>query len=256
MPISRLFSPLSLASGKTITLDEERARYVTRVLRLRSGDALRVFDGGGGEFDAEVRIAARRAVDLLVGKHHNHDLESPLSVHLVQGVSRGERMDIVMQKATELGVARITPVVTERSVVRLDAEKSKKRGAHWLRVAQGACEQCGRNTVPVIGAPQDFTSWLGTEDLPVAGGIVLTPDARNAVSASAVAGGRITLLIGPEGGLSDAEREQARSAGFLAASIGPRILRTETAALAAIAILQSIHGDLAVTCPNVAPVGA
>ena len=153
-------------------------------------------------------------------------------------------MDIVVQKSTELGVRRITPVITEYSVVKLDPEKAAKRCKHWLKVAQSACEQCGRNTLPVIDLPQGLDSWLGSLKEKDATRIMLDPGSGESIAILPPAVDAVTLLVGPEGGLSDAERQQCEDSGVTAISLGPRILRTETAALAGIAVLQAYWGDM------------
>lgn len=243
-PGNRLYVPAPLGPGTDVRLSEERSHYAGRVLRLRVGDELVLFNGDGNESVAIVREVSKSAVMLSVGRRREHDVESPLKINLVQGVSRGERMDIVVQKATELGVSHITPVTTARSVVRLDGDKGEKRAAHWMRVAQSACEQCGRNVVPLVDAPRPFSRWI---ERPVPDGsrrVVLHPGTGALLSGLSQPTARTELLIGPEGGLSTAEMEQAMAAGFTPCSLGPRILRTETAAIAAIAILQSHYGDL------------
>ena len=241
---TRLYVTAALEPGATLPLDPDRSHYVARVLRLRPGDALVLFDGRGGEHAASIAGVSRNAVTVTVGERNGREAEAPLAIRLIQGISRGDRMDFVVQKATELGVRRITPVITEFSVVRLDGAKAQKRAEHWTKIAQGACEQCGRNRLPAIDAPQALAAML---DSPACGGarIVLHPGAGESLASGRFAGERIELLIGPEGGLSGGELEQAAAAGFVACSLGPRILRTETAALAALAVLQAAHGDLA-----------
>jgi 16S rRNA (uracil1498-N3)-methyltransferase len=241
---TRLYVPAPLCSGTRLLLDHERSHYVSRVLRLRAGDELVLFDGTGGEYAASISGLAKQGVTVNVGEARPREVESPLAVRLIQGISRGDRMDFVVQKATELGVQRITPVITERSVVRLDAAKAEKRLEHWRKVAQGACEQCGRNVVPAIDVPQALTNVFGRE---TAGWtrVVLHPGAAGTLLSLEVPGSRIELLVGPEGGFSDGELGHAESAGFVACSLGPRILRTETAAITAVAVLQAYRGDLA-----------
>lgn len=244
----RLFSPVPLSANTDVTLVGDQARYIGRVLRLKSGDGFTIFDGKGGEYPATVATISKTQVQINVAAIQEQNAESPLAIHLLQGVSRGERMDFVVQKATELGVRHITPVLTEFSVVKLDPKRAKKRVQHWSNIAISACEQCGRNVLPHIDAPQPLRNWFGdnlsnnpdnTETR-----ILLRPGAESALGSIAKPAGDLTLLIGPEGGFSDAEYEQAGIAGFKAADFGPRILRTETAAIAAIAVLQSLHGDL------------
>lgn len=241
---TRLYVPHSLAPGAGLVLDPERSHYVSRVLRLRAGDDLVLFDGSGREHAGSVSSASREGVTVSVGAARECDVESPLAVRLIQGLSRGDRMDFVVQKATELGVQRITPVITEFSVVRLDAAKAEKRVEHWTRIARSACEQCGRNRIPAIDPPQPFPGVLGPEAAGSAR-VVLHPGAAGTLSSLQVPASRIELLVGPEGGLSDGEIEQATAAGYLACSFGSRVLRTETAAIAALAVLQARYGDLA-----------
>jgi 16S rRNA (uracil1498-N3)-methyltransferase len=243
-PGNRLYVPAPLGPGTDVRLNEERSHYAGRVLRLRVGDELVLFNGDGDEFIAIVREVSKSAVTLSVGHRRKHGVESPLKINLVQGISRGDRMDTVVQKATELGVAHITPVRTARSVVRLDGDKSEKRAAHWTRVAQSACEQCGRNIVPLVDAPRPFSRWIERPAQDDSRRVVLHPGTGALLSGLSQPTPRVELLIGPEGGLSTAEMEQAMAAGFTRCSLGPRILRTETAAIAAIAILQSRYGDL------------
>lgn len=243
-PGSRLYVPAVLASGTDVKLNEERSHYAGRVLRLRAGDELVVFSGDGSEFGAIVREVSKSAVTLGVGSRRMQAVESPLTIDLVQGVSRGERMDFVVQKATELGVSHITPVMTAHTVVHLDGDKIERRAAHWTKIAQSACEQCGRNVVPLVDAPQPFGRWIERPARAGSARVVLHPGAPVFLSDLPGALAGVELLIGPEGGLSDAEADQALAAGFTPYSLGPRILRTETAAIAAIAILQSRLGDL------------
>jgi 16S rRNA (uracil1498-N3)-methyltransferase len=239
---NRLYVPDPLRPGAELALNADRGRYVSRVLRLRAGDGLVLFDGSGGEYPATVSEVGRKRVTVSVGERREQNVESPLGLHLIQGVARGDRMDMVVQKATELGVRRITPVSTEFSVVRLDTGQAEKRRQHWTKIAQSACEQCGRNVVPEIDAPQPLAGVLRAASSTSAR-IVLRPGAAKAVASLNDPGGRVELLIGPEGGLSGAEYDEAEAAGFVPCSLGPRTLRTETAAIAALAVLQARWGD-------------
>lgn len=242
MSTTRVFVPIPVRSGENLWLDGDRAHYLTRVLRVRGGDTVVVFDGHGGEYPAVVGEISRRGVQLRAGVHSPRDVESPLAIRLIQGISRGERMDFVVQKATELGVQRISPVRTAYSVVRLKAERVEKKSGHWERISQGACEQCGRNILPVIDAAADLGTVLAE---PLGGSrIILHAGGGEPIGKLQRIDGGLTVLIGPEGGFNAAEIELAIRAGFVPLSLGPRILRTETAALAAIAILQSMFGDL------------
>lgn len=243
MRTPRLFVECTLGPGRRLALPPEAARHAARVLRLAPGAAVRLFDGTGGEYPARIVAVARERVEVELGALDARECESPLAVTLAQGISRGERMDYTVQKAVELGVGRIVPIAAERSTVRLDAERAAKRVEHWRRVAIGACEQCGRNRVPDIEPVQELDAWLAR--LPATGlRLLLQPEASEPLAALDIAP-PVTLLVGPEGGLSGAERESAAAAGFTAARLGPRVLRTETAALVALTLLQTRAGDLA-----------
>ena len=244
MPLKRLYVAERLGAGAELHLGEEAARYLGRVLRLRAGETVHVFNGGDGEWSATISRIARGSVALQVHGAVDNAAESQLKIHLVQGISRGERMDFVVQKATELGVERITPVLTAHGVVKLDAERAEKRRLHWQRVAESACEQCGRVNPPQVDAPLPLNDWLGSARAAGSTDLVLAPGAgRSLADAGAPAAG-LCLLIGPEGGFSEREYTDAELAGFEAVTLGPRILRTETAAVAALAIAQGLWGDL------------
>ena len=244
MRINRVFVDQALRAAAEIRLDAEVSHHLTRVLRLKPGAGLRVFDGTGAEFEATLISATRRGARLAVERHVAIDNESGLRVTLAQGISRGERMDLVMQKATELGVAHIVPLLTERSVVRLTAERSARRAAHWRRIVISACEQAGRNRLPSVDQPLAFDAWL--DKLPVSGTrLCLRPGAgRRVRDIEAPSDNQAVIAIGPEGGLSPREHELLETEGFIPVSLGPRILRTETAALTVLAALQSYWGDL------------
>jgi 16S rRNA (uracil1498-N3)-methyltransferase len=203
-----------------------------------------VFNGNDGEFGASVVSLGKNSAVVRVDIAIETATESALKVHLVQGISRGERMDFVVQKATELGVKRISPVFTEYGVVRLDDDRARKRRDHWDSVATSACEQSGRIRPPLIDAPMDLNAWFGAGAKESDTDLILRPGAAAALASLAAPVTKVCLLIGPEGGFSEKEYDDAEIAGFTAVSIGPRILRTETAALTAIAIAQSCWGDL------------
>lgn len=243
MSLTRLYIAESLGPGEELTLGEEPARYLGRVLRLRVGDTIHVFNGEQGEWQSTIRRFGQRRVTLLIETPVDAATESPLPLHLVQGISRGERMDLVVQKATELGVSRITPVLTAHGVVRLDARRASRRLAHWQRIAENACEQSGRIRPPRIDAALPLTDWFGADRDNGPMRLVLQPESPLALTGVQPATAGICLLVGPEGGLSERELEDAAVAGFDAVSLGPRILRTETAAIAAIAVAQSLWGD-------------
>ena len=244
MARTRLFVSEKLESGLPLELGSHQARYVGRVLRLRVGDAVSVFNGQGGEYTATLQSIGKNAATLLIGAQHEVATESPLKIHLVQGISRGERMDFVVQKATELGVKRITPVLSEYGVVRLDSSRAEKRREHWQGVASSACEQSGRTRPPLVDAPTSLNAWFGARTDKADTDLILQPGATTALASLAAPATKVCLLIGPEGGFSKKEFEDASVAGFSAVSLGPRVMRTETAALAAIAVAQSLWGDL------------
>jgi len=243
MASTRLFVNDPLVSATELQLGRDQAHYLGRVLRLRNGDRLTVFNGDNGEFDAHVTSIAKNSATIVVDAALETATESALKIHLVQGVSRGERMDFVVQKATELGVKRITPVFTEYGVVKLNDARAAKRNDHWQSVAIGACEQSGGIRPPLIDAPVDLNAWFGAGTKEADLDLILKPGAATPLSSIAAPVTKVCLLIGPEGGFSDTEYEDAEIAGFAAVSLGPRVLRTETAALTAIAVVQSLWGD-------------
>jgi 16S rRNA (uracil1498-N3)-methyltransferase len=237
MRISRFFidAPLTLGS---CDLPEASAHYIGRVLRLTAGTAVQLFDGSGHEFSGVLTEVGKKHVKVELHERFAGLAESDLRIHLGQGLSRGERMDWAIQKATELGAAEITPIVSERCEVRLKDERADKRLAHWRQIAISACEQCGRSVVPAIHPPIPLQDWLKLEaDLK----LVLHPVAAPLSAHSRPA--TLGFLIGPEGGLSDVEIEQARGAGFQPARFGPRVLRTETAPVVALSVAQQLWGD-------------
>lgn len=242
MRISRLFIDNTLKSGDTISLEGEPFNYMARVLRLKPGAELTVFNGQGGEYAAQLASVSKRRAELIVGAFNNRDRESPLDLSLVQGISRGERMDYTIQKATELGISRIVPVFTQRSMVSLEGARLAKRLQHWQGIVHSACEQCGRNHVPVVEAALSLPEYLEQEN--VGNKLLLDPLAETGLTTLPPPGGRTHLLIGPEGGLGDQERVLAHANGYMGIRLGPRVLRTETAAVACIAALQTLWGDL------------
>jgi 16S rRNA (uracil1498-N3)-methyltransferase len=248
MPETRLYIDLPLAPGGTVELHDDRARYVSKVLRLRPGDRITLFDGRGAEYVSTIEALRKGVVTVAVVDRLEVIRESPLQIHLLQGVSRGERMDFVVQKATELGVARMTPVLTEYSVVKLNEKRAARKLTHWRGVAASACEQCGRNVLPLIDAPIALRNWMGDHADGRESRIVLVPGATSTVALvneNRDPAGTITALVGPEGGLSEAEIELATACRFHPIAFGPRTLRTETAAIALLASLQTLQGDLA-----------
>jgi len=238
MRLSRFFIDAPLSLGRH-PLPEAQAHYIGRVLRLAAGDALQLFDGSGQEFVGELVEVGKKSVQVELREQFAGLAESPLRIHLGQGLSRGERMDWAIQKATELGVAEITPLLSERCEVRLKDERADKRLAHWRQIAVSACEQCGRSRVPLIHPPLPLDAWL--EQTAAELKLVLHPVA--APLASHARPTSLAFLIGPEGGLSEAEVQQAQRAGYHAARLGPRVLRTETAPVVALSVAQQLWGD-------------
>lgn len=241
---TRLFVSGPLINGESVELEGDPARYLGKVLRGRVGDSITLFNGEGPEWYASIAEFGKNRVVLEVGESFEPGTESPLKIHLVQGVSRGERMDLVVQKATELGVKRITPVLTEYGVVKLDENRAAKRRDHWRKIAVNACEQCGRTKLPLIDAPIRLRDWFGSKPESVDAELILTPGAPQPLSSISPPETKVCVLIGPEGGFSDTEYDDAAVAGFQSVSIGQRILRTESAAIATLAIMQSLWGDL------------
>ncbi|BAP42024.1 16S rRNA (uracil(1498)-N(3))-methyltransferase [Pseudomonas sp. 21LCFQ02] len=238
MRLSRFFIDAPLSLGEH-TLPEAQAHYIGRVLRMTEGQALQLFDGSGSEYRATLLEVGKKQVRVQLDESFAGQPESPLRIHLGQGLSRGERMDWAIQKATELGATEITPIVSERCEVRLKDERAEKRQAHWRQIAISACEQCGRSVVPVIHSPIPLGEWLKTTQADLK--LVLHPVAAPLTSHPAPQS--LAFLIGPEGGLSDAEVEQAKASGYHAARLGPRVLRTETAPVVALSVAQQLWGD-------------
>jgi 16S rRNA (uracil1498-N3)-methyltransferase len=230
--VPRLFCEEPLRSGASIALPAGAARHV-QVLRLQPGDALTLFDGGGGEYEAVVEQMGRSDVRVQVGTHHAIERETARAIHLAVGMPANERMDWLVEKATELGAASIQPLLAERSIVRLAGERAQKKQVHWQGIAVAACEQCGRNRVPEVRAAQGLREWLKAAS---PGQVLsLAPGARPLQGEASRQ--PLTFLSGPEGGLTPAEEEAALAAGWQAVTLGPRVLRAETAPLAALAVL-------------------
>ena len=251
MRISRVFIDSALQVGSEIELPRDAADHLVKVLRLDVGAQITLFNGSGGEYAATLSRLERRAATVAILSHDPIERESPLSITLMQAVTRGEKMDWVLQKATELGVAAIQPIEAERSVVQLDAERTEKRRAHWQGILRSACEQCGRNRLPRLLAPTSVQAacLAFSRESPAALRLTLEPSAAATLDSStfltaARAARSVAILIGPEGGWSDAELQCAADAGFDGIHLGPRVLRTETAAIAAVAASQAIAGDL------------
>jgi 16S rRNA (uracil1498-N3)-methyltransferase len=237
----RIYTPVPLLDGETLQLDAAASRHLASALRLQVGDRVTLFNGGGGEYSAHIHGIERKQVSVKIGAFNAREAESILDIHLGIAISRGERMDWIIQKSTELGVSAIFPLFSERCEVKLSGERAAKRLHHWQRVAISACEQSGRNRVPQVALPRPLGEWCAETRAEVklvlhhrAGPVEQGPEFAFTTA----------LLIGPEGGLTGAEIALAESFDFMPMALGPRVLRTETAPLAAIAILQARWGDM------------
>lgn len=240
MRVSRIYVPAPLHTGQRIELDGETAHYVRDVLRLKQEQRIVIFNGQGGEYQCRLSLVSRKCVSVEIDQYFARDLESPLTVNLGLGVSRGDRMDWSVQKAVELGVSRLTPLVTERCVIKFSDDKKQQRLSHWRNIIQHAAEQSGRNRLPELDEIADLPNWVARQqNLKV----FLDPYAQQALTDLQLTGPYVTLLSGPEGGFSEQERQTALASGFIPVRMGARILRTETAVLAALAAAQTLWGD-------------
>jgi 16S rRNA (uracil1498-N3)-methyltransferase len=243
MRLTRVFIDADLQTGQRLTVEGNAGNHIVRVLRLRVGDTLTLFNGRGGEYGARIEEMHRDTVQVSVLEHRDDERESPFHLTLAQGISRGERMDWVVQKATELGVSRIAPLFTERSMVRLDEKQAARKVQHWRAIAIAACEQSGRNRVPEIETPTSLYEMLEQRTASGAA-LILSPGAALRIADVPATEAGATVLIGPEGGLAEVEQETALRSGFTPVRLGPRVLRTETAAVCALTLLQQKFGDL------------
>lgn len=241
MRSSRVYIKEHLKLGGTVELTKSQSHYVTNVLRLKPGDQLSVFNGDGGEYASTIKTLDKRHVILQLDEFSKTDIESPLRIHLGQGIARGERMDWILQKSVELGVADVTPLLTQRSNVKIPSDRRESRVQHWQAVMTSACEQSGRNTVPVVHDIETTMAWLQRTEAELK--LVLHHRAEQTISALQAKPTSIALFIGPEGGLTEEEIAMANQCGFQSIKMGPRVLRTETASLTAIAALQTLFGD-------------
>ena len=239
----RCFVEMPLPEGGVVELPELAAGHLVRVLRLGPGARVTLFNGDGFDYPSLIEAVRKQRCAVRVGAAQANAAESPLHAVLLQGVARGEKMDLILQKACELGVSEVWPVITERTEVRLDGERAERRHAHWLGVLRGAAEQSGRARVPQLAALRPLADALA--QLPAGERLLLAPGAARSLCDLPLSPGKaVQLLIGPEGGLGERDVQIAAAAGFTAARLGPRILRTETAGLVALAVLQTRWGDL------------
>ena len=253
MRLTRVYVEAALTPGSAVELPPETGSHLAKVLRARSGDELILFNGDGREFGGSIEEVRGSRVSAFVGSPRAIDRESPLAITLVQCVPRGDRMDFIVQKATELGVARIVPVLSQRSVVRLDAAQALSKANHWRAVTVSACEQCGRNRLPIIETVQPLLNYLG-KSVPGAGPrLVFEPESASqpesapqphSAADQGPSAAEAHVAIGPEGGFTSDELEAFRVCGFSQGGLGPRVLRTETAAIAAVVWLQARFGDM------------
>lgn len=242
MRLPRLYLPQLLLKGETIQIGGQAAHHIKHVLRLRAGSGIRIFDGEGNEYHAALDTIGRTEVSAVIGDRTAGVAEPALHITLAQGITRNDRMDIILQKAVELGVTTIQPLWMQRSQAHLKATRLEKRIQHWLGVIISACEQCGRNTLPQLATPDSYPDWI--ERLPSGGcRLMLQPEGNASLRTLHPPGEGVCIVVGPEGGLNPDEQLLAANSGFIGVRLGPRILRTETAALTALAAIQTLWGD-------------
>lgn len=243
MAISRIYQPIELKCDSIVQLDPSASHKIISVLRAKQGEKLIVFNGSGSEYKGTITEISKKQISLRVEEHILRDVESPLELYLAQGISRGEKMDYTIQKAVELGVKKIIPLFTERCTIKLDPERRNRRSQHWQSIIVSACEQSGRNKLPELLPPMTLEE--GLRSIQADWRFVLAPTAASSLKEKKILKNqRVILLIGPEGGLSEQEISQASKHGFIPLKLGPRILRTETAAVAALTALQCTFGDM------------
>lgn len=242
MRVLRIYHPETISVDQQITLTADASNHLVNVLRVSEGQPLVIFNGDDNEYPAELVVVNKRKCEAMIDAKLSLSVETPLKIHLGQGVSRGDRMDMVIQKAVELGVDEITPIVTQRCGVKLSSDRWQKKVEQWQRIVIGACEQSGRNQIPKIHPVVQISEWISQSTRQLR--ITLHPQASKGIKHLSIPSNGVRLLIGPEGGFSESEIYATEQAGFQTCHMGPRVLRTETAAIAAIAALQSIHGDL------------
>lgn len=240
MRVPRVFTHQAIVTNSTLALAEPQSHYLSKVLRMQAGRELILFNGEGGEYTAEISAVHKKYIDVNVKDFSSENRESHLQLELAIGVSRGERMDWVLQKATELGVTKITPLLTERTEVKLGGERADKKMEHWQQILISACEQCQRNVLPKLSEPKIYSEWV-TQCEAEFKFVLHHRDNQGLPKDKATQS--VALLIGPEGGLDDDEIAQAITQKFSPLTLGPRVLRTETAPVAAISLVQYLWGD-------------
>lgn len=242
MRIPRIYHPQPITVDQQISLTADASNHLVNVLRVSEGQPLVLFNGDDNEYPAELMVANKRKCEVMIDAKLSLSVETPLKIHLGQGVSRGDRMDMVIQKAVELGVDEITPIITERCGVKLASDRWQKKVQQWQKIVIGACEQCGRNQIPKVHPVIQVNEWISQSTRQLR--ITLHPQASKSIKHLSIPNTGVRLLIGPEGGFSKTEIYATEEAGFQTCLMGPRVLRTETAAIASISALQAIHGDL------------
>ncbi|MDP5211823.1 16S rRNA (uracil(1498)-N(3))-methyltransferase [Pseudoalteromonas tunicata] len=243
MRIPHIYHPGSIEIGQILQLDDDAAGHIGRVLRMSIGDKVCLFNGQGGQFLAELTEVSKKGVNVQIESFEEHDVESPLKIHLGQGISRGDKMDFTIQKSVELGVTEITPLFTERCGVKLSGDRFEKKHQQWQKIAIAAAEQSGRNFVTVIHPPIKLEQWLSQQSDELK--LTLHPRAEHSIKTITKPTEGLRFIVGPEGGFTDAEMLMTKNSGFIDIRLGPRILRTETAALTVLSALQLEFGDLA-----------
>jgi 16S rRNA (uracil1498-N3)-methyltransferase len=239
----RIFQPISLYPGEKVTLDSSASHHLVNVLRVKEEESITIFNGQGGEYRALISVISKKKVEVEIKEFVSRDVESSLSLHLAQGISRGEKMDLTIQKAVELGVKKIIPLFTERSTVKLDAERREKRMQHWRSIVISACEQSGRNHIPEFLPLDTLDHALPT--FQQTWRFILSPHEGKSLKHLPIqSNDQLLLLVGPEGGFSKKEMTKVLNQGFIPLNLGPRVLRTETAGLAALTALQCMFGDM------------
>jgi 16S rRNA (uracil1498-N3)-methyltransferase len=243
MRIPHIFQPSELCLNTPVALDEDAAGHIARVLRMQVGDKVSLFNGHGGEFLCELSEVSKKNVVALPVEFNDRNCESPLKIHLGQGISRGDKMDFTIQKAVELGITEITPLFTTRCGVKLSGERLAKKHAQWQKIAIAAAEQSGRNSITTVHTPIDINTWLAqtSDELK----LTLHPRAEHCIKTLPAPNNGVRFIVGPEGGFTDEEMHATSEQGFIDVRLGPRVLRTETAALTVLSALQLQFGDLA-----------
>lgn len=238
----RCYLPQPLKPGQSIELPPDIAHHLSNVLRLRVAQTLILFNGQGGEYPAHVTLVEKKRMHVLVDAYMDKNRESPLSITLAQGIARGQKMDYTIQKGVELGIRRIVPILNGRSNIRLTEDRERKKHEHWQKIIIAACEQCGRNSLPVLDSPITCRQWVEMDTNPVK--MILDPQADQGIAEISMDANALTVLIGSEGGLDADEIARAEACGYIRVSLGRRVLRTETAAVAALVVCQNLWGDL------------